>query len=534
MKMNNIRLDKAALLAGGAVVAVQGAAKTADEEAPAGEGRRPNIVIIMTDQQRADLTSREGYPLDLTPFADSIAAQGCWFDRAYTPCPASGPARVSMLTGRFPKATGTDSNHNIADAFFYEDLFSTARKNGYLTALVGKNHSHLKPEDADFWCPYNHLGQEKMKWQADTLSEENRAFDRFLGSTDFYTSLTASPGDITNQIPYRMVSDALNWAGNHEDEPFVMWLSFPEPHNPYQVCEPYFSMFESLVPPALTDASDLAAKGEKFLQLNEMMKLGHKGYDLNLERLRTTYMGMIRMLDDQMRRFVEGMQDLGLYENTVFVITADHGDYAGEYGLMKKGAGVPDAITRIPMVWFGKDIEAAGLRGDHVSLVDIYPTACELMGCEIPLGVQGRSLAEMLAGRDYPEEEFRSIMTEAGFGGQYITKEDMSDYQAEGAVGRKGLFFDELNTWSQSGTIAMVRMGRYKLVYDMLGNGELYDLEKDPSEMRNLYGSRKYGKIKESLLEELLKWEIATEDPIPVPRNRYRFKRFEHNYLFTE
>ena len=86
----------------------------------------------------------------------------------------------------------------------------------------------------------------------------------------------------------------------------------------------------------------------------------------------------------------------------------------------------------------------------------------------------------------------------------------------------------------QSGTIAMVRMGRYKLVYDMLGNGELYDLEKGPSEMRNLYGSRKYGKIKESLLEELLKWEIATEDPIPVPRNRYRFKRFEHNYLFTE
>ena len=80
----------------------------------------------------------------------------------------------------------------------------------------------------------------------------------------------------------------------------------------------------------------------------------------------------------------------------------------------------------------------------------------------------------------------------------------------------------------------MVRMGRYKLVYDMLGNGELYDLEKDPSELRNLYGSRKNGKIKESLLEELLKWEIATEDPIPVPRNRDRFKRFEHNYLFTE
>ena len=80
----------------------------------------------------------------------------------------------------------------------------------------------------------------------------------------------------------------------------------------------------------------------------------------------------------------------------------------------------------------------------------------------------------------------------------------------------------------------MVRMGRYKPAYDMLGNGELYDLETDPSEMRTLSGIRNYARIRESLLEELLKWEIATEDPIPVPRNRYRFKRFEHNYLFTE
>ena len=75
----------------------------------------------------------------------------------------------------------------------------------------------------------------------------------------------------------------------------------------------------------------------------------------------------------------------------------------------------------------------------------------------------------------------------------------------------------------------MVRMGRYKLVYDMLGNGELYDLEKDPSELRHLYGSRKYGNIKESLLAERLKWEIASEDPIPVPGGRCRFKRFEPN-----
>ena len=216
----------------------------------------------------------------------------------------------------------------------------------------------------------------------------------------------------------------------------------------------------------------------------------------------------------------------------MFVIISDHGDYAGEYGLMKKGAGVPDAITRVPMVWFGSGVEASGRRDDHVCLTDIFPTACEAMGAEIPLGVQGRSLTEMLGGREYPKEEFRSVMSEAGFGGQYFTREDSEDYIKEGAVGKKGLFFDELNTWSQSGTISMVRMGEWKLVFDMKGNGELYNMDKDPSETDTLFGKRRYRRIQDTLLQELLKWEIATEDPIPVPRRRYWFKRNPHNYIF--
>lgn len=527
VKMNSHILYNAAALAA-ASLCIPAPAKAGQIQAERKE-QRPNFVIIITDQQRADLTAREGFPLDLTPFADSIARSGAWFDHAYTPCPASGPARVSLITGRYPKATGTDSNHNIEDAFYIDDLFGVARESGYKTAMIGKNHTYMKKGDADFWCPYNHLGQEGAK---DTLRTENLAFDRFLKSTDFYASLKASPGTVRQQLPYRMVSDALKWAGENREDPFVMMLSFPEPHNPYQVCEPYYSMFEGKVPPARTDSTSLQTKGEKFVQLNRMMKLGHKGYDKNLEQLRTIYMGMIRMLDDQMKRFVKGMQDLGLYENTVFVITSDHGDYAGEYGLMKKGAGVPDAITRIPMIWFGNGIKASGHRNDHVSLVDIFPTACEIMGAAIPIGVQGRSLAEMLAGEPYPEEEFRSVMSEAGFGGRYFTREDSEEYVKEGAVGKKGMFFDELNTWSQSGTISMVRMGKWKLVFDMEGNGELYDMERDPSEIRNLFGIRKYRKIQDTLLQELLKWEIATEDPIPLPRTRYWFKRNPHNYLF--
>lgn len=493
------------------------------------EHKKPNFILIMTDQQRADLCAREGFPLDLTPFADKAASEGAWFNKGYCAAPASGPSRVSFLTGRYPKATHADSNHNIVDAEYGADLFGYAKQNGYMTALVGKNHSFMTKESADFWCPYDHLGQPVAN---DKKSQADADFDKFLGGTDFYAWFEPSPGTVEQQLPYRMVDDAVEWIGENKDNPFVMWLSFPEPHNPYQVCEPYFSMFEGKVPPARTDASVREIKGEKFVQLAEMMGQGHKDYDKNLERLRTTYMGMIRMLDDQMARFVGELKKMGVYENTVFLITADHGDYAGEYGMMKKGAGLVDAIARVPMVWFGAGIEAAGLREDHVSLVDVFPTVCEMMGAEIPLGVQGRSMKDMLEGQPYPQAEFRSVMAETGYGGQYYTKEDDSDYVKEGAVHKKPYFFDELNTWSQSGSMRMVRMGDWKLVYDMLGNGELYNMKKDPSEVDNLFGRKRVAKQQDTLLKELLKWEIATTDQIPVPRNRYYFKRNPHNYQF--
>lgn len=99
---------------------------------------------------------------------------------------------------------------------------------------------------------------------------------------------------------------------------------------------------------------------------------------------------------------------------------------------------------------------------------------------------------------------------------------------------KNGLFFDELNTWSQSGTISMVRKGDWKLVMDMHGKGELYNMKKDPSEMNNLFGSKKYLEKKAEMMQELLKWEIGLNDPIPVPRHRYHFKRYDHNYLFAE
>lgn len=492
--------------------------------------QRPNILVVMTDQQRADLCGREGFPLAVTPFVDSLARCGAWFRQAYTTAPASAPARTSMLTGRWPKATRVRTNHNIADVCRDEDLFTVAAAQGYRTALAGKNHTYLTAADADYWCPYDHMG----RIPADSAGP-GRRFDEYLRGTAYYADFGPAPFGAEMQLPARIVDDALRWIGEGGKKPFLLWLSFPEPHNPYQVSEPYYSMFPpDALPRPRTDSTALDVLDGRYRQLYRMMAQGHRGFAERLDRLRANYLGMIRLIDDQLRRLCDSLTRTGVADDTLIVILSDHGDYAGEYGLMKKGVGMSDALTRIPMVWWGGPVAAAGRIEACVSVADLFPTLCEAMGADIPPGVQGRSLLPMLAGEAFPAGEFRSVMAENGYGGQYYTAADGTDYRAEGALSDEPGFFDELNSWTQSGTQRMVRWGAWKLVMDMLGNGELYDTEHDPSELRNLYSDPEFASVRSRLLAELLQWELATQDPLPLPRRRYRFRRNAHNYLFPE
>jgi len=489
---------------------------------------KPNIVIIMADQMRADLCAREGFPLDLTPFLDKMAKEGAWFDRAYTTAPASVPARTSMMTGRWPNATRVRSNHNINDAVYGKDIFMTAREHGYKTALIGKNHTYLTPDRVDYWSVYDHVGK-----QGKNKTAGDAKFDDFLKSTAMYASFDkGSPGGVEEQQPYRIVSEATRWVAQNKDNPFLMLVSFPEPHNPYQVCEPYFSMFPpDRLPACRTDTSAFARLDGRYRQLSQMMNAA-TGYLANLDKLRSVYMGMIRLEDDQIKRFIDEVVKTGVYDNTVFIFLADHGDYAGEYGLMKKGVGMSDPLARIPFVVWGKGVEKSGLREAHISIADLYPTICEAIGAEIPMGVQGRSLWPMLSGKPYPEEEFASVMVEDGYGGQYYTAKDGTDYKAEGCITDQKNFFDELNTWTQSGSRRMLREGDWKLVYDMTGRGELYNLRQDPSEIDNLFGKAQYQDVQGRLMGDMMRWAISTEDPLPIPQHRYIFKRYPHNYLF--
>lgn len=193
---------------------------------------------------------------------------------------------------------------------------------------------------------------------------------------------------------------------------------------------------------------------------------------------------------------------------------------------------MPEVLTRVPMFFNGpKVIADPSAHFAHVSLVDIMPTLCEAVGATIPHGVQGRSLWPLLTGGPYPEEEFASVYAEQGFGGRHYNEEDDPasvvhcwDFDPASPS------FDELNSFTQSGTMRMVRKGDWKLIFDMMGNGQLYNLAMDPFELDNLIGQEMHLDTERYMLHELLTWTLRAQDPLPVPRSNWIPKCHPKNY----
>lgn len=494
---------------------------------------QPNLVIVMTDQQRADLRRGCGYPLDTMPYLDRFAAGGMDFRCAYTPNPCCVPARISMFTGRYPSCHNARTNHNIRDVLCGDDLIDVLRHAGYQTALCGKNDTHRTPKDFDFCERTGHLGG------GGEINEtpEQIEFAAFLQATKHMEMHAPSPGGVEVQHPYRNVTSAFKFLDTERraDTPFFMWLSFAEPHNPYQVPEPYFDMFPpETLPPLATNADDCAKKGEDFVwERRAWEKVLGADIENRIQRMRSNYHGMLRLIDDQFRRFMEGLEARGLRENTVVVFLSDHGDYVGEYGLLRKGVGLPEVLTRVTMAWQGPGIVQKTDTSSFVNLVDILPTVCDFIGEEIPFGSQGRSLVPLLCGESVSRGEFDVGYSEYGYGGLYWNEDDHLTTAADRCL-TDGKTFACMSSWTQAGQTRMARKGDWKIQMDMLGNGFLYNLKEDPYELHNLFDDEAYTAVKAEMLASLTAAVLRASDPIPAPRNRYRTKLHPKGYWFDD
>ncbi|WP_255948028.1 sulfatase family protein [Streptomyces odontomachi] len=484
----------------------------------------PNIVFAMTDQLRADFTAGMGFDLDTMPFLDSIAAQGTRFRRAYTTAPACVPARTSLLTGRWPSTHRVRQNSTPLEVSRGDDLLDVLRGAGYQLFYAGKTHMYRnRAEYFDaFSGPYGHTSG------PDTTTEQ-RAFANWLNSIDMGPTSAPTPFPVELQYAHRIVSDTIRQVDARDpDKPFFAWVSMPEPHNPYQVPEPYFSLFdEDEIPDRSCGPEAAQAKGGAYKWLRDLVEEKRPGYDRLWRRYRATYCGMLRLIDDQVRRLVDHLKEQGLWENTLLVFLADHGDYAADYGLQRKGAGIPEVLAHIPMVVHGCGVTTQDNTEDFVSIADILPTVCDAVGRPIPLGVQGRSLWQILTGVDYPAAEFADIVTERGYGGLPYP----DDARPPLHFPYEGTRYDELNSVTQSGSSRMIRHDHYKLYEHVADVGELYDLDRDPMELDNRWDDPSLRKVKADLMQRLHRWSVRLTDDLP--KGVYEPRRPPHNWYRT-
>lgn len=192
----------------------------------------PHLVMIMTDQHRADFAAESGLGLDTMPVLNSVARGGVAFGRAYTSYPACVPARTSLLTGRFPTTHRVRQNSTAQHAYYSQDLIDVLRSSGYQLHFVGKPHMHRGPEDFDSYSgPYWHTS-------GPARESADAEFDQWLVNLDHGVCPQPTPFPLERQLPHRIVTDALEVMAraDQEEDPMFLWVSFPEPHNPYQSC----------------------------------------------------------------------------------------------------------------------------------------------------------------------------------------------------------------------------------------------------------------------------------------------------------
>ncbi|HEX6444476.1 MAG TPA: sulfatase-like hydrolase/transferase [Streptosporangiales bacterium] len=210
----------------------------------------------------------------------------------------------------------------------------------------------------------------------------------------------------------------------------------------------------------------------------------------------------------------------GCREDTLLVVTADHGDYVGEYGLVRKGAELPEVLTRVPLVVDGPGV--AGGRGPsppHVSLAGVLPTVCTAVGAEPPPGVQAGTCGDCSPERTCPAS---TVRTRNRASADARTRRRTVPEPLPGLGVPGGSYdFDGLNAVTQGGARRMVRTGDWKIVLDESVAGRLYDLRDDPFELRDLWHAPEHLAVRCELSAELARWTTTAEDPLPIPREGY-------------
>ncbi len=480
--------------------------------------RQPNILVIITDQQRADHVGFGGNTTVRTPSLDALAARSLVFDRAYVANPMCSPNRTTLITGRMPSSHGVIFNDRALE-WGTNTFVRSLRSAGYRTGLIGKSHLQLSMDRwavpmigpdarADGYADDTYSWEFTERYDGDAELDEPDdyyGFDHVEFSTDHGARMAGhhlrwalakgarlpdvvppmspdAPGDRRSERwwqiyrpPYEPELHSTAFVGERtvafiddahaQNRPWMAWMAFPDPHHPLTPPGHWFDRHDPDRMDTPTTFGDPLADAPSYLQAIRNrteapfwpLPFGTDDPQLVREAIAATY-GMIEFVDQEIGRVLTHLDRLGIADDTIVVFTSDHGDIMGDHSLMVKGNIHYQGVIRVPLTIAGPGI-APGRTTGLVSSLDLAPTIIDRCAVEGYRGIQGMSLSPLLDGSTTSVRD-------------HLLIED--DLQPEIA-----------NLLGNPTRMRTLVTDHVRYTRDSLGFEQLFDLGEDPDEMHD-------------------------------------------------
>ena len=433
--------------------------------------RPTNLLFILSDEHNRDCLGCYGHPLVRTPNLDRLAAGGVRFTAAYCNCPICVPSRASLATGRYVHQIGYWDN-----AFPYEGRVRgwghRLRDAGHRVDAIGKLHFRSVADDDGFTnriLPLN-----VVDGVGDVMGSVRDELPARRGTREGVTS--AGPGrstylDYDEEIAARACDWLAGAAGRQGEPPWVLFTSFVCPHPPFVAPPDLYALYphEAITLPVQNRLED-QPHHPALDALRRAMQYDEPFAEGEIRRVTAAYYGACTHLDRQVGKVLDALHQHGLAETTRVIYSSDHGESMGRRGLWGKFTMYEESVA-VPLIVAGPDVPQGGVSADPVSLVDAYPTILEAVG--VPLAADDRQL---------PGHSLWPIAA-----GQALRRSVFSEYHAVAST-----------TASY-----MLRSGRFKLVFYVGYPPQLFDLEADRDECRDLAALADYRPVVDALEREL-------------------------------
>jgi len=464
--------------------------------------QRPNLLIFMPDQWRGSDLGCIGHPVVRTPALDGLASEGVAFRNAFVQNPVCTPSRCSFMTGWYPHTRGHRDMHHMLSP---EEpcLLKELKDAGYYVLWGGKNDL-LRIDDLTNACSRRiETGKGVSAWAQNPWKPGDRLYHSFLWGR-------LPDGHRTPDDAH--CDGAAQFLRNGPQEPFCIYLPLTYPHPPYAVEEPFYSMYDRDKLPPRFPEPDFSRKPGLLSMIRERAGL-EKLTEEEWRDIQAIYYGMITKTDANLKKVLDALRESGHWDDTAVIFFADHGDFAGHYGLVEKTQNTfEDCLTNVPLVVkLPGGTPAAGTVSDAlVELVDFYPTVVELAGLPDTHTHFGRSLLPLLGGETDTHRDV--VFCEGG------TLEE-EEHTHENRRKKTNIYWPRISSQNADhrahGKAVMVRDRRWKYVRRLYETDELYDLENDPAELVNLIDVPAHQQVAAGLKERMLDWFLATGDVVP-------------------